>query len=59
MLCQRSHRKGSALAGIHIIRDNWIDGKTGIVNVADASNNEASRARSFLVSATEDRSDPL
>jgi hypothetical protein len=25
VLCQRSHRKGSVLAGIDIIRDNWID----------------------------------
>ena len=59
VVCQRSHRKGSVFAGIDIIRDNWINWKTSIVNVADASDDEASRARSFLVSATEDHSDPL
>ena len=59
VVCQRSRRKDSALAGIDIIRDNWIDWKTGTANVADASDDEASRTWSFLVSATEDYSDPL
>ena len=45
MLYAKEAIEKAVLAGIDIIRDNWIDWKTGIANVADASDDEASRAR--------------